>query len=46
MWFFSMRPSGVAHIIAIKDRQYANARIFTGRKRERRSETPDQLALF
>lgn len=42
----SLPPKGKVHIIEITDRQYANARIFTGRKREHRSETPDQLALF
>lgn len=38
--------SGKVHIVMITDRQYANARIFTGRKRERRSGSPDQLLLF
>jgi len=37
---------GRVHIITITDKQYGNARIFTGRKRERGSEKPDQLALF
>ena len=37
---------GKVHIVEITDRQYANARIFTGRKREQRSEKPNQLALF
>lgn len=39
-------PKGKVHIVEITDRQYANARIFTGRKREQRSENPSQLALF
>lgn len=42
----SLPPKGKVHIVEITDRQYANARVFTGRKRERRSESPDQLALF
>lgn len=37
---------GKVHIVTITDKQYANARIFVGRKRERRSEIPDQLVLF
>lgn len=38
--------SGKVHIVILTDKQYANARIFTGQKRERRSGNPDQLALF
>ncbi len=37
---------GKLHIVTITDKQYANARIFIGTKRERRSENPDQLLLF
>ncbi len=37
---------GKIHIVAITDKQYGNARIFTGQKRERSSGNPDQLALF
>jgi len=38
---------GQVHIIIIiTDKQYGNARIFTGRKREHKSEKPVQLALF
>jgi len=37
---------GKVHIVTITDKQYGNARIFTGRKGERRPEKPDQLALF
>lgn len=42
----SLPPSGKVHIVTLTDKQYANARIFTGRKSERRSGNPDQLALF
>lgn len=43
----SARPNqGKVHIVTITDRQYGNARIFAGRKRERRPENPDQLILF
>ena len=37
---------GSLHIVTITDKQYANARIFTGKKRERRPEIPDQFMLF
>jgi len=37
---------GRVHIITITDKQYGNARIFTGRKRGHRSEKPEQLVLF
>ena len=41
------RPDkGKVHIVTVTDKQYGNARIFAGRKRERRSENPGQLALF
>ena len=33
-------------IVTITDKQYGNARIFAGSKRERRPENPAQLALF
>lgn len=38
--------SGKVHIVTITDKQYGNARVFTGRKREQPESTPDQLALF
>lgn len=38
--------SGKVHIVTITDRQYGNAVIFSGRKREQTSEKPGQLALF
>ena len=37
---------GKVHIVTITDKQYANARIFVGRKRERHGGIPDQLVLF
>ena len=37
---------GKLHIVTITDKQYANARIFTGRNREQRDEIPEQLTLF
>jgi CRISPR-associated protein Cas2 len=37
---------GKVHIVTLTDKQYGNARIFTGRKRERNPENPPQLALF
>jgi CRISPR/Cas system-associated protein endoribonuclease Cas2 len=37
---------GKVHILTITDKQYGNARIFAGRKHERRPQNPDQLALF
>lgn len=37
---------GKVHIVTITDKQYGNARIFTGRESERRPRNPDQLALF
>lgn len=37
---------GKVHIVTLTDKQYGNARIFTGRKRERSPQNPDQLALF
>lgn len=42
----SLPGKGKVHIVTITDKQYGNARIFTGRKRERRPENPNQLALF
>jgi len=42
----SLPSKGKVHIVTITDKQYANARIFSGRKSERRSGNPDQLALF
>ncbi|PLX37317.1 MAG: CRISPR-associated endonuclease Cas2 [Hyphomicrobiales bacterium] len=41
------RPDeGKVHIVTITDKQYGNARIFAGQKREHRPENPAQLALF
>lgn len=41
------RPDqGKVHIVTITDKQYGNARIFAGPKREHRPKNPDQLALF
>jgi len=37
---------GKVHIVTITDRQYGNARIFTGRKHEHKPKNPDQLVLF
>ena len=42
----SLPSKGKVHIVTITDKQYANARIFSGRKSERRPGNPDQLALF
>lgn len=42
----TLPTKGKVHIITITDRQYGNARIFTGNKREQRSDIPNQLALF
>ena len=41
------RPNkGKVHIVTITDKQYGNARIFAGSKREQRSKNPAQLTLF
>jgi CRISPR-associated protein Cas2 len=37
---------GKVHIVTITDKQYGNAHIFAGRKRERQAGNPDQLVLF
>lgn len=42
----TLPKSGKVHIVTITDKQYGNARIFTGRKREPTDSKPDQLALF
>lgn len=42
----ALPAKGKVHIVAITDKQYGNARIFTGRKHERRAANPNQLALF
>lgn len=42
----ALPKKGRVHIVTITDKQYANARIFVGRKRERSPGNPDQLALF
>jgi len=42
----ALPQEGRVHIVTLTDKQYANARIFTGKKRERGAQNPDQLALF
>ena len=42
----ALPKKGKVHIVTITDKQYGNARIFTGRKRERTPGNPNQLALF
>lgn len=42
----ALPPKGKVHIVSITDKQYGNARIFTGMKSERRPENPAQLMLF
>lgn len=42
----ALPTKGNVHIVTITDKQYGNARIFTGRKSERTSGNPNQLALF
>ena len=42
----ALPKKGRVHIVAITDKQYANAKIFTGRKRERRPGNPEQLTFF
>jgi len=42
----SLPKQGKVHIVTITDKQYGNARIFTGKNRERGPQNPDQLALF
>ena len=37
---------GKVHIVTITDKQYANARIFTGRSSEHRGGNPCQYVLF
>jgi len=37
---------GKVHIVTITDKQYGNAVVFAGRKRERRAGNPDQFVLF
>ncbi len=37
---------GKVHIVTLTDKQYGNARIFTGTKQERRPQNPDQLVMF
>jgi len=38
--------SGKVQMLMITDKQFANAKIFTGTKREHASGNPSQLALF
>lgn len=42
----ALPKAGKVHIVTITDKQYGNARIFTGRKGERRPQNPDQLVMF
>lgn len=42
----SLPKKGKVHIVTLTDKQYGNARIFTGKKSERRRGNPNQLALF
>lgn len=42
----ALPETGKVHIVTLTDKQYGNARIFSGRKRERRPRNPDQLVLF
>lgn len=42
----ALPAKGKVHIVTITDKQYANARIFVGRKQERRCGHPNQLILF
>lgn len=42
----ALPKSGKVHILTITDKQYANAKIFTGKKREPNAGNPNQLALF
>lgn len=42
----ALPKKGKVHIVTLTDKQYENARIFTGRKGEPRPKNPDQLALF
>ena len=42
----ALPEQGKVHIVTITDKQYENARIFTGINREQRGKNPDQLVLF
>ena len=42
----SLPKKGKVHVVTITDKQYENAHIFTGTKREPKPQNPDQLALF
>lgn len=42
----ALPKAGKVHIVTITDKQYGNARIFTGRKPEQRPKNPAQLSLF
>lgn len=42
----SLPLKGKVHIVTVTDKQYGNARIFTGNKGEQRPSNPDQLTLF
>ena len=42
----ALPAKGRVHIVMITDKQYENARIFTGTKREKKRGNPDQLTLF
>lgn len=39
-------PRGKVHIVTITDKQYGNAQVFSGKKREHRSGNPNQFLLF
>ena len=42
----ALPKKGKVHIITVTDKQYGNARIFTGARREPATKNPSQLALF
>jgi CRISPR-associated protein Cas2 len=42
----ALPEAGKVHIVTLTDKQYGNARVFVGRKRERVDENPDQFAMF
>lgn len=42
----SLPGRGKVHIVTLTDKQYGNARIFTGKKREQSPGNPNQLLLF
>ncbi len=42
----ALPKKGKVHIVTVTDKQYANARIFSGQKHEHGSRNPNQLMLF